>query len=173
MIMKREKTTTKVTGAQNITSLCFVCGKNNSIGLHAHFYNLDDGGICAEFTPREEHQSYPGRVHGGILASLLDEAIGRAMQNDHPEIWGVTVELQLKYRKPVPIDVPVKMLAHITKYSTRIFEGEGQIILEDGTVAVEAFGRYVCLPVDKISETELDDSNWFADNIEVPSQVEF
>jgi uncharacterized protein (TIGR00369 family) len=171
-MMKREKTTTKVTGLQNVTSKCFVCGANNSIGLHAHFFNLDDGGVCAEFTPRDEHQSYPGRVHGGVVASLLDEAIGRAMQNNHPEIWGVTVELQLKYRKPVPIDVPVRMLAHITKDSKRIFEGIGQIILEDGSVAVEAFGRYAVLPVDRISEVELDDSNWFADSVEVPEQVE-
>jgi uncharacterized protein (TIGR00369 family) len=170
--MKREKTVSKLMGTQNIADMCFVCGVNNSIGLHAHFFNLEDGGIYAEFIPRPEHQSYPGRVHGGVLSSLLDEAIGRAIQNNKPDIWGVTMELQLKYRKPVPTDVPVKMIAHITKETHLTFEGEGQIILEDGSVAVEAFGRYARLPVEKISETQLDETNWFADTVKFPEEIE-
>ena len=57
---------------------CFVCGVNNPFGLHTDFYELEDGTLAAKVTPSEHHQSYPGRLHGGVSAALLDETIGRA-----------------------------------------------------------------------------------------------
>ena len=169
--MKRKPVEIGVVGKQNISTMCLVCGEENPLSLHAHFYNLEDGGVCADFTTGEEHQSYPGRVHGGIISAILDEAIGRAVQNENPEIWGVTMELTVKFRKPVPLGVPLKVVAYTTKLASRIFEGNGSLLLEDGTVAAEATARYACLPVDSIAGDSLLDEFWRIDPLQHPDKV--
>lgn len=162
--------TPAVRGAQNISRMCMVCGVENSAGLHARFYELDNGELAAVFTPREEHQGYPGRLHGGIASTILDEAIGRAINITDPDAWGVTIELTVRYRKPVPLGDEIVAHTRITKDSGRIFEGAGEIRLDDGSVAVEARGRYLRLPIDKIADGDFE-SEWFADDGPMPETV--
>jgi acyl-coenzyme A thioesterase PaaI-like protein len=52
--------------------MCFVCGIENPIGLKLSFYTDDEGRCIARFRPREEHQGYPGHLHGGVISTLLD-----------------------------------------------------------------------------------------------------
>lgn len=150
----------KVTKKQNVGKKCIVCGVENDFGLKTDFYELDNGEIVAYARTLEEHQSYPGRAHGGVSAALLDETIGRAIGTMEPEMWGVTIELQTKYRKPVPLGEKLKIVGRITKNGRRAFEGTGEIILENGDVAVTAYGRYIKMPVEKISEGILEDDEW-------------
>ena len=161
----------KVIAAQNVSRMCLVCGRDNESSLKARFYELDSGELLGVFAPLEEHQSYPGRLHGGISSALLDETIGRAVNLLDPEAWGVTVELNLRFRKPVPLDGEVRAVARITKDSRRIFEGTGEIILADGTVAVEASGRYLKMPIDKIADGDFE-LEWFADERDTPGAVD-
>jgi len=161
----------KVIAAQNVSRMCLVCGRDNESSLKARFYELDSGELLGVFAPLEEHQSYPGRLHGGISSALLDETIGRAVNLLDPDAWGVTVELTLRFKKPVPLDGEVRAVARITKDSRRIFEGTGEIILADGTVAVEASGKYLKMPIDKIAEGEFD-LEWFADERATPAEVD-
>jgi uncharacterized protein (TIGR00369 family) len=170
--MKHETCEHRVDGAQNIARMCFVCGEENSFGLHAQFLELDDGRLCAEFTASDEHQSYPGRAHGGVVSAILDEVIGRAIQVAHPEVFGVTLDLNVRFRKPVPLNVPLRVIAEITKDTHRAFEGEGRILLEDGSVAAEATARYLRLPVDTISEGGLTEEDWRVDTRDHPGSVE-
>lgn len=159
-----------VRAAQNVSRMCMVCGRENPAGLHARFFELDNGELAGVFVPREEHQGYPGRLHGGLASTILDEAIGRAINIADPAAWGVTVELTVRYRKPVPLGNEVHVLARITKDSGRLFEGAGEIRLSDGTVAVEASGKYLRLPIDKIAEGDFD-SEWFADDRPLPDSI--
>jgi uncharacterized protein (TIGR00369 family) len=152
----------KIVAAQNVSRMCMVCGVDNAAGLRARFFELDTGELAGVFIPREEHQGYPGRLHGGIASTILDETIGRAINIADADAWGVTVELTVRYRKPVPLDGEVRAIARITKDSGRLFEGSGEIVLDDGTVAVEARGRYLRLPIEKIAEGDFD-AEWFAD----------
>lgn len=161
----------KVVQAQNISRMCFVCGAENVAGLHARFLELDSGELAAVFEPRHEHQGYPGRLHGGIASTILDETMGRAISIADPGAWGVTVELTVRYRKPVPLDRPITAVGRITKDSGRMFEGSGEITLEDGTVAVEAKGRYLRLPIERIAEGDFGDNEWFADPRDLPAEV--
>jgi hypothetical protein len=57
--------------------MCFVCGIENPIGLHLAFYTDDEGRCIARFRPKPEHQGYPGQLHGGIMSTLLRQAMGR------------------------------------------------------------------------------------------------
>lgn len=161
----------RVRTAQNVSRMCMVCGVENTAGLHARFYELEDGDLAGVFTPREEHQGYPGRLHGGLASTILDETIGRAINLTDPEAWGVTIELTIRYRKPVPLDGEIVARGRITKDSGRIFEGSGEIRLADGSVAVEAHGRYLRLPIDRIAEGDFD-AEWFEDARPLPDTVE-
>jgi uncharacterized protein (TIGR00369 family) len=161
----------KVTGAQNVSRMCMVCGRDNPFSLKAQFLDLEDGQLLGVFDVREEHQSYPGRVHGGAVTAMLDETIGRAMAAGDPTAFGVTVEMNVKFRKPVPIG-PVQVLARITTDpAKRLYEGTGEIVLEDGTVAAEAWGRYLRMPIDRIAGGDFE-REWFEDDRERPEAVE-
>ena len=150
-----------VTGKQQNSRMCFVCGLKNVAGLRAAFYELEGGELMATFVPRDEHQSYPGRLHGGISATVLDETIGRAILiRSKGEIWGVTVEFTMRFKKPVPTDRPVRVIGRIVKDGSRFFEGTGEILLSDGSVAVEGQGRYIKMPLDRIADFDREAQEW-------------
>jgi len=164
----------RVTKKQNNSRHCFVCGLENDFGLKAAFYETEKGELVCLVRAGELHQSYPGRMHGGIIAALLDETIGRAIAiGRDDQVWGVTVELSLKYRKPVPLDVELRAIGRVTKDAGRIFEGSGEILLPDGTVAVEASGRYFKVPIDRITEADFEAEDWFLrENAGDPATIE-
>ena len=161
----------EVIGSQNVSRMCMVCGRDNPWSLKARFYELDGGDLLGVFQPLETHQSYPGRLHGGVASALLDETIGRAINMLDPDAWGVTVELTVRFRRPVPLGREVRAIGRITKTSSRLFEGSGEIVLDDGTVAVEAVGKYMKLPIERIAEGDFT-SEWFPDEREAPAEVE-
>lgn len=150
----------KVLRKQEISRGCLVCGYENTLGLKASFYELDNDEIIAIFNPLDEHQSYPGRMHGGISGAILDETIGRAILVKDKNVWGVTVELNLRYKKPVPLNEELRVVGRITKDSSRLFEGTGEILLQNGEVAVTAQGKYIKMSIDKIAEFENPEEEW-------------
>jgi len=161
-----------VHGAQNVSRMCLVCGVENGAGLHGGFYELEGGDLLGVFQPAVQHQSYPGRLHGGISSAMLDETIGRAIQIAHPGTWGVTAELCVRFRKPVPLDGEIRVIGRITRDTSRLFEGSGEIVLADGTVAVEARGKYVKMPLDAITNGDFDQRDWFPDPRTPPDTVD-
>ncbi len=150
----------KVIRKQNNSSRCFICGISNNMGLKTEFYELEDGTLAATAIARSFHQSYPGRVHGGVSAALLDETIGRAINITEPETWGVTVDISTRYKKPVPYDVPLLIVGKITENRSRLFSGEGRIILPDGTTTVTAAARYMKQKLQDISEFDGVTDKW-------------
>jgi acyl-coenzyme A thioesterase PaaI-like protein len=119
--------------------------------------------ILARFTGQDVHQGYPGRMHGGIITGILDETIGRAInigEGEHPMTWGVTAELTMRFRKPVPLGVELTARGRITRDIHHIFEGEGELYLPDGTIAASAKGKYVRLKLDAISGMDPEELGW-------------
>jgi acyl-coenzyme A thioesterase PaaI-like protein len=152
---------------QPTSRMCFICGERNTAGLHMRFYEQDDQAgnpptLLGKFTGLEQHQGYPGRMHGGIISAALDETVGRAIMMRYGEaIWGVTVELNVRYLKPVPLDVPLTIVGRITADKSRVFEGTGQLILPDGTVAAESTGKYVKMDISKIADFDYEREEWY------------
>jgi acyl-coenzyme A thioesterase PaaI-like protein len=143
------------------SKMCFVCGLKNAFGLKSRFYELENGELMAIFQPASEHQGYPGRLHGGIAATILDETIGRAIMLVYSDnIWGVTVDFSMKLRKPVPIDREVRVIARIVSDGKRSFEGTGEIVLEDGTVAIAGKGKYLKMDIGKIADFDHQEQEW-------------
>ncbi len=162
----------KVVGAQNVSRMCLVCGRENTAGFKARFFELEGGELVGIFQPREEHQGYPDRLHGGLASAILDETIGRAVNVAETHTWGVTVEFSAKFRRPVPLDREVRAIGRIVRDSSRLFEGTGEIILEDGSVAVEARGKYLKMPIEDIADREFSQTEWFADESPLPAEIE-
>ena len=151
----------RIARKQYNSKLCFVCGLKNDSGLQASFYETEGGELIATFTPKLEHQSYPGRLHGGLASAMLDEAIGRAvMVGSDQEIWGLTVELNLTYKKPVPLGVELTVVARITEENSRFFHGTGEIVLPGGETAVMARGKYLKAPLEKIADFDPVVNEW-------------
>ena len=166
----------KVLKKQESSKRCFICGIENDFGLKVRFFETDNNELVALFTPQDEHQSYPNCMHGGMSSAVLDETIGRAINvgNNGDMIWGVTTELIMKYRHPVPLEQELKAVARITKKNARFFEGEGEILLPDGTVAVSAKGKYFIVPEDKMVDPDFLENEWGLDMPgENPENIEY
>lgn len=142
------------------SKMCFICGMKNVAGVKVFFYEQDDGSVLARFTGREIHQGYPGRMHGGVISGILDETMGRAVMFNGGEIWGVTVALEARFKHPVPLDVELTAVGRIVKDRQFYFEGTGELRLPDGTVAVEATGKYWKMPLADIADFDTEVQEW-------------
>lgn len=163
----------KILKKQYNSKKCLICGLENEFSLRTRFYEMENGELIANFKVLEEHQSYPGRLHGGIASAILDETIGRAIMITEPDSWGVTVELKVEYKKPLPLDQKLVAIGRITKNNKRLFEGTGEILLENGEVAVIAYGKYMKLPLAKISDGLHMDELWIDVKEEIPEFAEY
>jgi acyl-coenzyme A thioesterase PaaI-like protein len=91
----------------------------------------------------------------------LDETIGRAMMIKYGEaVWGVTIEFSIRFRKPVPLEEELRAVGRITHETGRMFEGTGELLLADGTVAAEASGKYLKMPIEKIADFDVAAQEW-------------
>jgi acyl-coenzyme A thioesterase PaaI-like protein len=151
----------KVVAKQPNSKMCYVCGLKNPKGLRASFYELENGEVVGQFHPTDLYQGYPDRLHGCIAAGLIDEAIGRAIRTHYDEeAMGQTAELHLRYKAPIPLNQTLTILARVTRDARRIFEGTAELKLADGSVAVEASGKYFSVIGDMIPEEELEAQEW-------------
>jgi len=136
---------------------CFVCGQRNPYGLHLVF-RLENDTVVADFQPREEHQGFPGIIHGGIVAALLDETLGRtSMLINNPQ-WSMTGRLELRYRRSVPYGPLLRVHALLTKRRGRMIQATGALTLADdeSVVFTEAQGSFMTLSPDVV-DTILQD----------------
>jgi acyl-coenzyme A thioesterase PaaI-like protein len=141
--------------------MCFICGKQNIAGVHVSFYEPGDGTVLARFTGQQMHQGYPDRFHGGVLAGILDETLGRAIRLEHgDDVWGVTIELTTRYRKPAPIGVELRAVGRIAIERQRAFEATGEILLPDGEIAVEARGKFIKLESSAVAQFDPAVEEW-------------
>ncbi len=120
---------------------CFVCGMKNPFGLQVKPEILADGAqVRIECTPPAHLQGWADVLHGGILSTLLDEAItyiGIATFGKP----AVTVQLDVRFRNPSPTGVKLTVLAQRIKASSRLVLADASVTLFDGTVVATASGK--------------------------------
>lgn len=129
---------------------CIVCGMENESGLKAPFYVLDDDSVASIVKFKNIHQSYPDRTHGGMVSTLLDEIMGRALWIHEPEVFGVTTTLSVTFRKPVPLETPVKARGYLTFNSARGCSAIGEVFDMDGNLLVQASAKYFKIPFSRV-----------------------
>jgi acyl-coenzyme A thioesterase PaaI-like protein len=127
--------------------LCFACGLRNPYGLHMTF-RLDEGTIYCDFQPRQEHQGFPGVMHGGIVAAVLDEALNRTSLLGEQPAWTMTGRLDVRYRHNVPYGPLLRVRARPGVQRQRLWQATGVLTLADDESAVlaEAQGTFMALP---------------------------
>lgn len=120
--------------------LCYVCGHANPLGLNVRF-QVEGDTVTTRFCPDPMHSGYPGRVHGGILAALLDETMGWA-----PCVaagrFCLAVELNVRYLKSAPPGTELIVTGRAESTTGRIWEASGDITDADGAVYARGRGRY-------------------------------
>jgi uncharacterized protein (TIGR00369 family) len=114
---------------------CFACGKENPIGLRLEFREEGDGYV-AEFTPKEEHQGYAQITHGGIVATLLDEAMARFA-------WvrglnAVTARIAINYRRPARVGERLTVRGRIDERNRKLCKCSAEVTGEDGVLIADA-----------------------------------
>jgi len=122
---------------QPTSRFCFMCGRENDVGLKMTWYNdLENNQIWGDVVVPAHFNGYPGIVHGGIVAAILDETSGRAlMMTGQPldELF-ITARLDVKYLLPTPVDENLRAVGWVIKRTSRIGHVAAELRLPDGTV---------------------------------------
>ena len=122
--------------AETGSEKCFGCGKANPIGLKLKFtWNEKTKTTRAEFTPGDNLQGWPGYLHGGITACVLDEAMGRVAMFAGTD--NITAKMQVRYRQMIPLGKTYLVSCTIAKQTSRLIETTAVFAGQDGTVFAE------------------------------------
>ena len=135
--------------------VCFACGDRNPHGLHMRFErdpdgSAEDGAILCRYEPREADQGFPGVLHGGVLVTLMDEAMAWAMWAKSRAL-GVTARMETRYRRPVPSTGPLLVRARVATVRGRRMEVEARVQDAEGVTLAEASALFLRLPPDEES----------------------
>jgi len=151
-----------VSEKQPNSRFCFVCGVENPVGLHLNFYNTAPGEVTADLLIPEHYQGYPGITHGGIIASMLDEAAGRAHMHGDPNDprFMFTARLNIQYRKNVPTEKPLKLVGRAGTIKGRKADAASAIYDLDGNLLAEAEAVLVSVPSDVLQGADLESLGW-------------
>ncbi len=147
------------------SNMCFICGRDNPVGLYMKFYDNGANEVYCEYTVAEPYQGYPGVVHGGIVAAMLDEAVARvSMIGDHHHLM-MSVKLEVKYRHPTPTNTPLRIVGRIVKLRGRLGKAVGGVYLPDGTLTAESEMTLADVPKDVLGDgLNLEALGWRVDD---------
>jgi acyl-coenzyme A thioesterase PaaI-like protein len=143
--------------------MCFLCGLENPVGLRLHIYETEPGVVETTYTAPDHFQGYPGVLHGGIVASILDEIAGRVhMGSDpnHPRFM-FTAKLEVKYRANVPIGKPLRIIGKAVKTKSKSGEAwAGLYDVETNELLAEASALLIDVPKEQYDKTRLNELGW-------------
>jgi acyl-coenzyme A thioesterase PaaI-like protein len=146
---------------QSGTHQCFVCGIDNPAGLKILFKSDGKGNVSAETIFSRNHQGYPGIVHGGVIAAVLDEAAGRAtMKGKRPDLDLVTGMLSIRYRKPVRVGERIIIKGMMESVTGRVFKCKSDMRSVNGELLAEAEVVLVHPDKELIKNFEIGDDQW-------------
>ena len=133
---------------------CFVCGEQNEAGLQTQFY-VEDGRVKSRVQPRTHHCGYPGVIHGGIVAALLDECMGWAAAHAIARMC-LTGELTVRYLINAPDDRELIIATEVLKANRRLVLARAELQDAEGTQYATASGKF--LPMSEEETLRIDDA---------------
>ncbi|MBU2610284.1 MAG: PaaI family thioesterase, partial [Chloroflexi bacterium] len=140
---------------------CFACGLENPSGLRLRFYDNGRDQVFAHFTLDPQHAGYPGIAHGGIVAAILDEVGGRTVMIGDPNRFFVTAHMDLRYRHPVPVNVPLDATGSLLKRRARRTQAHAEIFTDVMGILAEADILFTDIPSKRLdSEQALQNIGW-------------
>ena len=143
--------------------MCFICGLENPIGLHLHFYETEPGTVESIYSAPDHFQGFPGVLHGGIVAAILDEVSARTLIGTDAENsrFMFTAKLELKYRRNVPINRALRIIGRAGKSRSKsaeawagIYDNETDELLAEGNALL------IDVPKDQFDLSRPDELGW-------------
>lgn len=125
---------------------CFACGLENRFGLQLRFQDNGEDEVYCETEIEDRFNGYPGIVHGGIVAAMMDEVVIRTAMIADPNRFMMTATLDLRFRQPVPTNTRLSLVGKLVRDRGRVLQAEGTLLLPDGSIAVEAQIMAAALP---------------------------
>lgn len=143
---------------------CFLCGRQNPIGLKMSWYNdHDKNEVWSKVTIPDTFNSYPGFVHGGIISAVLDETSGRAVLIDgDKDNLMITTRLEVKFLQPTPTEQQLTVIGKIVNGNKRRAHVYGEIRLDDGTITAKC-NATIIRPPEKVRATwkwDQEEDDW-------------
>jgi len=135
---------------------CFVCGDKNINGLKAKFY-FDGKNAFTEIIADGKFEGYKGIYHGGVISSLMDEVMIKAILASGKFV--VTAEITVKYKLPVRVGEKLKFIGTVLKEKGQLIVTEGSAIGENGKVYASATGKYI-LATDELKDQLMKSSDY-------------
>lgn len=120
---------------------CFACGLDNPRSLGLEFVTDSDGTVTASWTGAGWYQGYPGIVHGGILCTLLDEGMAKAVQESGA--IGVTAKMEVRFRKPASTGVELIVTGWIEDRRGKRIKARGEIKDKKGQLLAEGKALFI------------------------------
>ena len=139
---------------------CFACGMENEAGLKLAIYKDGKGGVFGDYTIPKHLEGYPGIAHGGIVTTLLDEAISRVYMQQNPNRFMYTAKLTIRFRKHVPVEQPLHMTGAWIKDRGRTAEAEAKLFSADGELLAEGEALLIALPPEDMAPADLQELGW-------------
>ena len=124
-------------------SSCFACGPDNRRGLHLNFQRNKVGEMVAEWIPEPELEGFQGIVHGGIVSTVLDEAMSKAVAESG--VKALTAELRVRFRQQVPSKKMARVRGWIDSRNKRTIKTEAALTSSDGTELAHAWATFLAL----------------------------
>ena len=113
-------------------------------------FRREGGRTICDYTPCAYQQGYPGRMHGGVVSTLIDESMGWAVY--HATKWGATARLNVRFRKPIYLDRPLRIESWIVKDRSRLIELRAEVRDGDGALLADADGVFMTLDASMSAE---------------------
>jgi uncharacterized protein (TIGR00369 family) len=122
---------------------CFGCGQTNPAGLRLNFSIAADRTVVCNATISDNYEGPPGYLHGGIIATLLDEAMSKA--NRAHGVTAMTRQMQVEYLKPVPSASPIRIEGRVTRSEGRKHWTAAQIVSAEGSLLAQASALFIAV----------------------------
>lgn len=128
---------------------CFACGQNNPDGMRLRFtYDEDRDCFVCRFRLSKRYTGPPGHAHGGIIATILDEAMGKVNKLRH--VVALTSTITVEYLKPVPLNRPLRVESREVKVQGRYHTNAAEILNQKGEVLARSTGVFIAIDPQKM-----------------------
>lgn len=132
--------------AHAASNRCFGCGPANPTGLHLEFFLAPDGSVVSLPVVADTFEGHPGYLHGGIIATLLDEAMSKAVRTTGRR--SMTRKMEIEYLRPVPSGAPLRIEGRILRAEERKVWVEARILNAEDKLLAHAKGLFIEVPTE-------------------------
>jgi len=126
---------------------CFGCGNENPEGMKLKFHFEGKNAVC-DFRLAKKYQGPPGHAHGGIIATILDEAMGKV--NKLRSVIALTKTMDIEYMRPVPLGTPLKAVGRESSVRGRRHYNVAEIQNPEGEVLARSKGTFIAVDAAKM-----------------------